>query len=50
MTLIDKIKGESYIIDPKAIHKDFLYGRMDPYTMEWKDGIFTSILRTILEN
>lgn len=35
MYLMDKIKGESYIIDPKAIIKDHLYGKMDNYTMEW---------------
>ena len=47
---MDKIKGDSYIIDPKAIIKDLLYGRMDNYTMEWQDGVFTSILRKIIEN
>lgn len=45
-----KIKGESYIIDPKAITKDELFGRLDDTTMEWTDGIFTHILRRINEN
>ena len=50
MFLIDKIKGDSYIIDPKAISKEFLYGKMDNFTMEWQDGVFTSILRKVIEN
>ena len=46
----DKIKGESYVIDPKAISKDELYGRLDNTTLEWTDGIFTGVLRKITEN
>lgn len=46
----DKIKGESYVIDPKAITKDELYGRLDNTTLEWTDGIFTGVLRKITEN
>jgi len=42
--------GEHYIIDPKAVRKDELYGRLETTTMEWTDGIFTSILRRITEN
>ena len=29
----DKVKGESYVIDPKAISKDELYGRLDNTTL-----------------
>lgn len=47
---IDGIKGESYVIDPKAITKEELYGRLDDTTMDWTDGIFTYILRKINEN
>ena len=47
---MDGIKGESYIIDPKAITKDELYGKLDDTTMSWTDGIFTHILRKIVEN
>jgi dynein heavy chain 1 len=50
LTLVDDIKGEKYIIDPKAIKKDDLYGVLDNTTMEWTDGIFTHILRKIIEN
>jgi dynein heavy chain 1 len=44
------VKGESYIVDPKAIHKDDLYGRLDSTTAEWTDGVFTGILRRIIDN
>ena len=47
---VDGTKGESYIIDPKAISKEELYGNLDNTTMEWTDGIFTHILRRICEN
>ncbi len=50
LTLVDGIKGEKYIIDPKAISKEELYGKLDNTTMEWTDGIFTHILRKIIEN
>lgn len=35
MFKVDKVKGEAYIIDPKAISKDNLYGRLDNTTLEW---------------
>ena len=38
------------MIDPKAISKDVLYGTMDPNTREWTDGLFTHILRKIIDN
>jgi dynein heavy chain 1 len=47
---VDGIKGESYIIDPKAINKDDLYGKLDSTTAEWTDGVFTLILRKIIDN
>jgi dynein heavy chain 1 len=50
MYLVDNVKGESYVIDPKAIVKDDLYGRLDSTTLEWTDGVFTGVLRKILDN
>jgi len=50
MQKIDKIKGEYYVVDPKAISKDELYGKLDNTTLEWTDGVFTGILRKITEN
>ncbi|CEM16453.1 unnamed protein product [Vitrella brassicaformis CCMP3155] len=48
MTKVDGRKGESYVVDPKAVTKDELYGKLDPTTLEWTDGVFTDILRRIL--
>lgn len=50
MYRVDKVPGCPYIIDPKAINKDELYGKLDNTTMEWTDGVFTSVLRKITEN
>jgi dynein heavy chain 1 len=47
---IEGTRGEVYIIDPKAVDKFSLYGVLDGTTMEWTDGIFTSILRKIVAN
>ena len=47
---LDGKKGDSYIIEPKSVSKEQLYGKLDPTTMEWTDGIFTHILRTIVNN
>ena len=47
---LDGIKGELYVIDPKAISKDLLYGSLDGTTLEWTDGVFTSLLRRIIDN
>lgn len=47
---IDGIEGIPYIIDPKAIDKESLYGTLDPTTREWNDGLFTHILRKIVDN
>ena len=50
LTKLDGVKGESYVIDPKAISKNELYGILDDTTMSWTDGIFTHILRKVNEN
>lgn len=47
---IDGTKGEMTVIDPKAISKDKLYGSLDGTTLEWTDGVFTSLLRQIIDN
>ena len=47
---IDGIKGVGYLIDPKAINKDELYGRLDSTTAEWTDGVFTQTLRRVIDN
>lgn len=50
MEKVDGIKGEIYSIDPKAMNKEALYGSLDGTTLEWTDGVFTSILRMVLDN
>ena len=50
MEIVEGTKCESYVIDPKAIDKEQLYGSLDPTTMEWKDGVLTATLRTIIAN
>ncbi|KAI0639011.1 dynein heavy chain [Trametes polyzona] len=47
---LDGIEGVSYVIDPKAMHKDALYGTLDPTTREWNDGLFTHTLRKIVDD
>ena len=50
VTQVDGVKSEKYVIDPKSISKEELYGQLDSTTMEWTDGVFTQILRKIIEN
>lgn len=47
---LEGVEGQSYIIDPKAITKDELYGFMDPTTREWTDGLFTHVIRKVIDN
>ena len=47
---VDGTKGDMYVIDPKAINKESLYGTLDGTTLEWTDGVFTSLLRRIIDN
>ncbi|KAH8120470.1 dynein heavy chain protein 1 [Phellopilus nigrolimitatus] len=47
---LDGVEGITYVIDPKAIHKEALYGTLDPTTREWNDGLFTHILRKIVDD
>ncbi|KAJ2558174.1 dynein heavy chain [Coemansia sp. RSA 1933] len=47
---MDGIEGVSYVIDPKAVTKDDLYGTLDATTREWRDGLFTHLLRKIVDN
>ncbi|KAL8271990.1 hypothetical protein Esti_004114 [Eimeria stiedai] len=50
MERVDGIKGVSYVLDPKVVAKEQLYGRLDSTTLEWQDGVFTAVLRKILTN
>ncbi|KAL8439825.1 hypothetical protein Efla_004351 [Eimeria flavescens] len=48
MEKVDGIKGVSYVLDPKVVEKEQLYGKLDSTTLEWQDGVFTAVLRKIL--
>jgi len=47
---IEGAEGSAHVIDPKAMSKDALYGTLDPTTREWTDGLFTHILRKVIDN
>ena len=44
------VEGVCHIIDSKVMSKEALYGNLDSTTREWTDGLFTSILRKIVDN
>ncbi|KAH8741338.1 dynein heavy chain [Cryptosporidium ryanae] len=46
--LVEGTKTYTYVIDPKTIDKESLFGRLNPVTLEWTDGVFTAILRKII--
>lgn len=46
----ENVEGVAHVIDAKAMSKDSLYGVMDPNTREWTDGLFTSVIRKIIDN
>ncbi|KAJ3265095.1 hypothetical protein HDU77_006529 [Chytriomyces hyalinus] len=50
LEIVEGVEGVEYLIDPKAISKDHLYGTLDSTTREWTDGLFTHVLRKIVDN
>ncbi|KAI9667857.1 MAG: hypothetical protein M1821_000676 [Bathelium mastoideum] len=50
MQRIEGVEGVCHVIDPKVMSKESLYGSLDSTTREWTDGLFTSILRKIVDN
>ncbi|KAF2719116.1 hypothetical protein K431DRAFT_286998 [Polychaeton citri CBS 116435] len=47
---VDGVEGVCHVIDPKVMSKEALYGSLDSTTREWTDGLFTSILRKVVDN
>ncbi|OAG20310.1 hypothetical protein CC77DRAFT_1020822 [Alternaria alternata] len=47
---VEGVEGVCHVIDPKVMSKEQLYGTLDSTTREWTDGLFTSILRKIVDN
>ena len=50
MQRVEGVEGVCHIIDSKVMSKETLYGSLDSTTREWTDGLFTSILRKIVDN
>ncbi|KAL8837946.1 MAG: hypothetical protein Q9170_002318 [Blastenia crenularia] len=50
MQRLEGVEGVYHLIDPKVMSKEALYGSLDSTTREWTDGLFTSILRKIVDN
>lgn len=50
LQVVEGVESQSYVIDPKAMSKERLYGTLDSTTREWTDGLFTQILRKIVDN
>lgn len=36
----------TYIMNPKAITAGELYGEVNPFTLEWRDGLMGIMMRT----
>lgn len=49
LSALDGVPSESHVIDPKVLAKEDLIGRLDTTTREWRDGVFTAILRRVAE-
>ncbi len=47
---VEGVEGVYHVIDPKVMSKEALYGSLDSTTREWTDGLFTAILRKIVDN
>lgn len=47
---VEGVEGVCHIIDSKVMAKEALYGNLDSTTREWTDGLFTGILRKIVDN
>ena len=41
------VKTDCYVIEPKSLNKEELFGSLDSTTLEWTDGIFSHILRKV---
>jgi dynein heavy chain len=39
----------TYVLNPKSVTLGELYGEMNPFTLEWKDGLLGITMRTAVE-
>ncbi|CRG84277.1 Dynein heavy chain, cytoplasmic [Talaromyces islandicus] len=47
---VEGVDGICHVIDSKVMSKEALYGNLDSTTREWTDGLFTGILRKVVDN
>ena len=47
---VEGVEGVCHVINPKVMSKEALYGTLDSTTREWTDGLFTAILRKVVDN
>ena len=47
---LESCDGVAHVLHPKELSKEALYGTLDATTREWTDGLFTHMLRRIVEN
>ncbi len=45
-----RARVENFIVNPKSISINELYGYTDPTTLEWNDGVFSNAMRTFVNN
>jgi dynein heavy chain len=51
----DKIKNQhyrpvrTYVLNPKSVTLGELYGEVNPFTLEWKDGLLGIMMRTAVQ-
>ena len=51
----DKINDDNYrpvstyVLNPKSMTLGELYGEMNPFTLEWKDGLLGIMMRTAVQ-
>ena len=51
----DKIKDDyyrpvrTYVLNPKSVTLGELYGEINPFTLEWKDGLLGIMMRTAVQ-
>jgi dynein heavy chain len=39
----------TYVLNPKSVTLGELYGEMNPFTLEWKDGLLGIMMRTAVQ-
>lgn len=40
---------QTYVMNPKAVTAGELYGEVNPFTLEWRDGLMGIMMRTAVQ-